>query len=111
MKVVAVMNYNPYKEKTKSNWPAHLLYREGFLQDGRLRAAGPFDDESGSLWTLEVETIEEAEKIVKGDPLIAAGICVSWKLYPLGPVVVSPVEVPIRMSEQHQTANPHVSGA
>ncbi len=95
MKIIAIMNYIQDKEKTKVTWPAHLLYRQGFLEDGRLRAAGPFGDESGALWTLEVETIEEAKKIVKGDPFVAAGVCLSWKLYPLGPVVVSPVKVPI----------------
>ena len=95
MKIIAVMNYIQDMEKIKRTAPAHRSYRQRFLEDGRLRAAGPFDDESGALWTLEVETIEEAEKIVKGDPFAEAGVCVSWKLYPLGPVVVSPVKVPI----------------
>ncbi len=89
------MNYIQDKEKLQVTWPAHLLYRQGFLEDGRLRAAGPFADEFGALWTLEVETVDEAETIVKGDPLAEAGVCVSSKLYPLGPVVVSPVKVPI----------------
>ena len=95
MKVIAVMDYIQDKEKIKVTWPAHRLYRQSFLEDGRLRAAGPFDDESGALWTLEVKTIEEAEKIVSGDPFVAAGVCLSWKLHPLGPVVVSPVKLPI----------------
>ena len=95
MKIIAIMNYIQDKEKIEVTSPAHLLYRQGFLEDGRLRAAGPFDDESGALWTLEVDATEEAEKIVKGDPFVAAGVCVSWKLYPLGPVIVSPVKVAI----------------
>ena len=96
MKIAAIMDYIQDKERTEVAWPAHRLYRQGFLDNGRLRAAGPFDDESGALWILEVETIEEAEKIVKGDPFVAAGVSVSWKLHPLSPVVVSPIKMPIR---------------
>ena len=92
MKIIAIMNYIQDKQKIQANWPAHRHYRQGFLEDGRLRAAGPFDDESGALWTLEVESIEEAEKIVEGDPFVMTGVCLSWKLHPLGPVVVSPVK-------------------
>lgn len=95
MKIIAIMDYIRDKEKIEVTWPAHRSYRQGFLDDGRLRAAGPFQDESGALWTLEVETIEEAETIVEGDPFVAAGVCVGWKLHPLGPVVVSPVKMPI----------------
>ena len=92
MKVIAIMKYIQDKRKIKVTWPAHRHYRQGFLEDGRLRAAGPFNDESGALWTLEVETIEEAEKIVEGDPFVMTGVCLSWKLHRLGPVVVSPVK-------------------
>lgn len=96
MKIAAIMEYVQDQEKMKTTGPAHVEYRQGFLDDGRLRAAGPFNDDSGALWILEVETIEEAEKIVKGDPFVAAGVSAKWKLYPLSPVVVSPVKVPIR---------------
>ena len=96
MKVIAIMDYIEDKEKIEVTWPAHRRYRQGFLEDGRLRAAGPFQNESGALWTLEVDTIEEAERIVRHDPFVVEGVCVSWKLRPLGPVVVSPVKLPNR---------------
>ncbi|WP_263385752.1 YciI family protein [Granulicella arctica] len=96
MKIAAIIEYIQDKKKIKATWPAHHAYRQGFLENGRLRAAGPFDDESGALWILEVETIEEADKIVKGDPFVAAGVSVSWKLRPLSTVVVSPAKVPIK---------------
>ena len=95
MKIAAIMEYIQDKEKIRASWPAHRVYRQGFLENGQLRAAGPFDDQSGALWILEVETISEAETIVKGDPFVAAGVTVSWKLRPLSPVVVSQVKVPI----------------
>ena len=93
MKLAAIMEYIQDREKIKVLRPAHLAYRQGFLESGKLRAAGPFDDESGALWILEVETIEEAETIVEGDPFVAAGVSVSWKIRPLSPVAVSPVKV------------------
>ncbi|WP_263385604.1 YciI family protein [Granulicella arctica] len=102
MKIAAIIEYIQDKKKIKATLPAHLVYRQSFLENGLLRAAGPFDDESGALWILEVETIEEAEKIVKGDPFVAADVSVSWKLRALSPVVVSPVKVPIKMSDPIQ---------
>ncbi len=83
MKIAAILDYVKGKERVKATWPAHRVYLRSFLEDGRLRAAGPFDDESGALWILEVETIHEAEEIIKGDPFVAAGVCVSWKVRPL----------------------------
>jgi len=94
MKIIAIMYYIHNKEQSELFFVAHKDYRQGFLEDGRLRAAGPFADDSGAIWTLEVETIEEAAKIVNSDPYVLAGVCTSWKLYPLNTVLVSPIKVP-----------------
>ena len=82
MKVAAIINYIEDSEKTKASFPAHRAYFRTFLEDGRLLAAGPFKDESGALWILDVETIGEAEEMVKGDPSVADGVFVSWKIIP-----------------------------
>ena len=82
MKIAAILEYVPDQEKLKANWPAHRVYLRRFLEDGTLRAAGPFGDDSGALWILEVETIEQGEAIVRGDPFVAAGVCASWKVRP-----------------------------
>lgn len=80
MKVAVILEYVQDKEKLKATWAVHRVYLRGFLESGRLRAAGPFADESGALWVLEVDTIEEGEEIVRGDPFVAAGVCMSWKI-------------------------------
>ena len=48
-----------------------------------MRAAGPFADDAGALWVLDVESAEAAEDIVKGDPLVAAGVIIGWAIRPL----------------------------
>jgi hypothetical protein len=82
MKVAAIIEYLEDKEKIKDNFTAHRNYLRTFLENGKLFAAGPFDNNSGALWILEVETIEEAEEIVKGDPFVLADVIVSWKIRP-----------------------------
>ena len=82
MKVAAIIDYVQDKEKIKATWPAHRTYFRSFLEDERLLAAGPFANEAGALWILEVETIEEGEEIVRGDPFVAAGVFASWKILP-----------------------------
>ena len=72
MKVAAIIEYVQDNEKVEAVWPSHRVYLRSFL-DGRLLAAGPSGDESGALWVLDVETVEEADEIVKGDPLVAVG--------------------------------------
>lgn len=82
MKVAATIEYNENKEKLKDSFTAHRNYLRTFLENGKLLAAGPFGDDSGALWILEVETVEEADEIVKGDPFVLAEVIVSWKIRP-----------------------------
>nr|WP_321984669.1 YciI family protein [uncultured Lichenicoccus sp.] len=83
MKFAAIIEYQCDKEVLKANHPAHRTYLRTFLANGRLRAAGPFADDEGALWVLDAENADAAEAIVKGDPLVDAGIITSWKLRPL----------------------------
>ncbi len=82
MKVAAIIEYVQDREQVKAIWPAHRAYLRSFLDAGKLLAAGPFVDESGALWVLDVETVEEADEIVKGDPFVAAGAITGWKVRP-----------------------------
>ncbi len=82
MKVAAIIEYVGDKEKLKNTFTAHRNYLRTFLENGKLFAAGPFGDDSGALWILEVETIEEADEIVKGDPFVLAEVIVGWKIRP-----------------------------
>ena len=83
MKFVTVIEYGPDKEKLKANHPAHRKYLRQFLENGQLRAAGPLADDAGALWVLEAEDTETINEIVKGDPLVAAGVITSWAVRPL----------------------------
>ena len=66
------------QDRIKATWPAHRVYLRSFLDSGKLLAAGPFENGSGALWVLDVDTVEEADEIVKGDPFVAAGTITGW---------------------------------
>lgn len=83
MKVAAIIEYTADLERRKANHQDHREYLRTFLSNGQLRAAGPFGDDSGSLWVLEVDSMEDAEQIVNGDPFVAAGVQVSSSIRPL----------------------------
>ena len=79
----ATIEYSQDKEKVKALHPAHRDYLRIFLENGQLRAAGPFAEDAGALWILDAEDAEAAQKIVQEDPYVAAGVIVSWKVRPL----------------------------
>lgn len=83
MKFAAIIEYGSNKDGLRANHAAHRTYLRTFLDDGRLRAAGPFADDAGALWVLNADTVEAAEEIVRGDPLVDAGIITSWTIRPL----------------------------
>ncbi len=80
MKFAALIEYNQNQDQVKALHSAHREYLRGFLENGQLRAAGPFTEAAGALWVLDAETMEAAEAIAKGDPYVAAGVIVSWQV-------------------------------
>jgi uncharacterized protein YciI len=52
--------------------PAHRETLAGLVADGRLLAAGPWSDESGSLLVFLVDTRGEVDAIVAADPYYTA---------------------------------------
>ena len=83
MKFAAIIEYGDDKDGLKANHPAHRAYLRTFLESGQLRAAGPFADDAGALWVLDAASMEAAEEIVKGDPLVGAGVITSWQIRPI----------------------------
>lgn len=83
MKYAAIIEYGNDMAGLKANHPAHRTYLRTFLENGQLRAAGPFTDNAGALWVIDADTAEAAEEIVKGDPLVNAGVITSWKIRPI----------------------------
>ena len=82
MNFAAIIEYGDDKAQVKALHPAHREYLRQFLENGQLRAAGPFAEDGGALWVLDTETAEQADSIVKGDPYTAAGAIVSWTIRP-----------------------------
>jgi len=80
MKFVAIIEYGPDEAKIKSVHAAHREYLRRFLDNGQLFAAGPFAEGRGALWILDAEDETAVDLIVKGDPFVAAGVIVDWKI-------------------------------
>ena len=83
MKFAAIIESAQDNDQVKALHPAHRTYLRRFLENGQLCAAGPFTDDAGALWVLDAENAEAVEEIVKGDPYVAAGVIVGWKVRPL----------------------------
>lgn len=86
MKFAAIIEYTPDHEKTDQIRPAHRQYLSKLLAEGKLAISGPFIDRSGALIVYEADSLEEAEKILQGDPFHANGVFVTWKIRPWNPV-------------------------
>ena len=83
MKYAAIIEYGIDKDRLQATHPAHRAYLRTFLENGQLRAAGPFMDDAGALWVLDAGSAEEAEGIVRGDPLVEAGVITGWTIRPI----------------------------
>ena len=83
MKYAAIIEYGADKDRLKATHAAHRVYLRTFLENGQLRAAGPFADDAGALWVLDANSAEMADEIVKGDPFVEAGVISSWTIRPI----------------------------
>lgn len=89
MKFAAIIEYTPDKAKIAQIRPTHRQYLTSLRERGQLAIAGPFTDDSGSCIVYETNSVEEAEKLLKGDPFYSNGIFVSYKLRPWNPVMAN----------------------
>jgi uncharacterized protein len=87
MKFVAIIDYLRDKEKIAAVRPEHRKYLAGLRDGGQLAIAGPFTDDSGGLIMYEAATIDEAEKLLQGDPFHKNGIFLNYRLRPWNPVM------------------------
>ena len=83
MKFAAIIEYGDDTEGLKASHAAHRTYLRTFLENGQLRAAGPFADEAGALWVLDADDADAADAIVRGDPLVTAGVITNWTIRPI----------------------------
>src|SRR6266446_4527337 len=86
MKFAALIDYCQDKAKIAQVRPLHRQYLTSLRERGQLAIAGPFMDDSGSFIVYETNTVEEAEKLLTGDPFFENGIFLKYKLRPWNPV-------------------------
>jgi hypothetical protein len=56
MKFAAIIEYSADKDGFKANHLERGTNLRTFLENGQLRAAGPFADDAGALWVLDADT-------------------------------------------------------
>jgi uncharacterized protein len=82
MKYAATIEYLQDRNKVESVRPTHRVYLTSLLEQGKLFAAGPFEDGSGALIVYEAGSHEAAEALLKADPFHAAGVFLKWTIRP-----------------------------
>jgi len=63
---------HPFKEQPEAG--PHAEYMEGLRREGTLVRGVPLADASGSVVLLLVLTLEEARRLVEGDPMIVGAV-------------------------------------
>ena len=74
----ATIEYAEGNEQLKAQHPAHRAYLRTLLEDGRLRAAGPFAGDTGAVGVLDAESADDVEMMVEADPYVATGVVTGW---------------------------------
>ena len=74
------------EEKRKSLRPAHLEQLKRLDSQGKLVLAGPFSDKSGSLVIMDMDSLQEAQAFVQGDPYVKGGVFKRVEIRPFNQV-------------------------
>lgn len=80
--LIVIYEYVPdILERRGEHRDAHLAWLAQWQADGRLLGAGAFGDPpSGALFLLAADA--DAQAMIDGDPYVAAGLVVSWRIEP-----------------------------
>ena len=77
MRVVYSYMMRDEPDRVRAAAPQHAAYWRGL--DARGYSGGPFADRSGGLITFEVNSNEEAERLIAADPFVQQDLLeVSW---------------------------------
>lgn len=63
---------HPFKEQPEAG--SHAAYMEGLRSEGKLVRGVPLADASGSVALLLAQDLEEARRLVEGDPMVRAAV-------------------------------------
>lgn len=97
MKFAAVIEYTQDKEKIAAIRPTHRAYLTKLLEDGKLVASGPFEDDYGALIVYEAADMAGAEAILKADPFHDGGIFIRWTIRPWKLLFANPQLMPPKL--------------
>lgn len=78
MKFAAIVGYDPDKERLRNVRATFRKYLRRFLNGEQLRTPGPFAENAGAQWVVNVVGAEETRAIVDADSLVEAGVIVGW---------------------------------
>jgi uncharacterized protein YciI len=81
MKVATFITY-ANQDKIAEVRPRHREYLGTLKEEGKLAMSGPFEDDSGALIVYEVESLDEARRILEADPFNEAGVFQSYTMKP-----------------------------
>jgi uncharacterized protein len=87
VKFAAIIDYIQDQARVQAVRPRHREYLTGLKINGQLVMAGPFTDGSGALIVYETATVEDAERLLQGDPFFEHGIFVRYQLRPWNPIM------------------------
>jgi uncharacterized protein YciI len=62
---------------------AHLAYAQRYVEDGRMVAAGAWEDASGAMILLRTATADDAHRFARDDPYVTAGLVTRHEVRPL----------------------------
>lgn len=69
-------------QKRAPHRAAHLAYAQRFVEDGRLVAGGAWEDGSGGMILLRMDTVDGAHEFARNDPYVHAGLVVRHEVRP-----------------------------
>lgn len=81
--------------------PEHGRYLLNLYKQGKLRFAGPFDDDTGAALVLEVSDETQAKALLNADPAIVQGVFT----YELHPWALVPWERYLNQSKEQERLN------
>ena len=82
--IFAIIGYDgpDGQEKRKLHRQAHLDRMTVLDRARQVLLAGPFTDKAGSLFVIDMPSLEEARAFVESDPYVTKGIFARYEIHP-----------------------------
>ncbi|WP_124726891.1 YciI family protein [Staphylospora marina] len=87
---VAILRYKLPFEEVQKHVKAHRDYLDGQYREKRLIVSGPMTSKTGGVMVFRVQTREEVDRIIEGDPYYLNGVA-EYEVIEFDPVKHDPV--------------------